>query len=182
LKEKALNELGVVTSNLQETRHKIEKLEERLTRMSVKATISGTVKGVRVFAGNVVQPGGLLLEIVPHGQEFLVESRVNPRDIGHIKVGDPVVIKILTYDYARYGSIKGKLTAISASTFDDPDGKPYYKATTSLNQQYLASRKGKKKLKAGMTVEASIVTGEKTLLQYILKPIHTTAGKAFRER
>jgi len=182
LKERALNELGIISANLQETRHKIEKLEERLTRLDIKATIAGTVKGVRVFTGNVVQPGGLLLEIVPLGKEFVVESRVNPRDIGHIKTGDPVVVKVLTYDYARYGSIKGKLTKISASTFDDADGKPFYKATSSLDQQYLDSQKGKKSLKAGMTVEANIVTGEKTLLQYLLKPIHTTAGKAFRER
>ena len=182
LREKALTELGTISETLLETRHKIEKLEERLGRTNIKATVNGVVKGLAVFAGNVVQPGGLLLEIVPEGREFVVESRVNPRDIGHIKVGDPVVVKILTYDYARYGSLTGKLTSISASTFNDDDGKPYYKATIALDNQYLDSRKGKKQLKAGMTVEASIVTGEKTLLQYILKPIHTTAGKAFRER
>jgi len=180
--EEVRNELGTVSSSLIETRHKIEKLEERMSRMNVKAPINGIVKGLRVFAGNVVLPGGELVEIVPLNQQFVVESRINPRDIGHIKVGDPVVVKVLTYDFARYGSIKGKLTKISASTFTDTDGKPYYKAITTLDKQYLESRKGKQYLKPGMTVEASIVTGEKTLLQYLLKPIHTTAGKAFRER
>ena len=182
LNEKATEELGTIRSALQETRHKIQKLEERLARADVRAPIGGIVKGVRVFAGNVVPPGGLLLEIVPHNQEFVVESRINPRDIGHIKIGDPVVVKVLTYDYARYGSIKGKLIDISASTFQDEEQKPYYKATTQLETQYLDSRKGRRQLKAGMTVEANIVTGKKTLLQYILKPIHTTAGKAFKER
>jgi len=182
LKEKALDDLGIISSNLQETRHKIEKLEERLKRLDVTATITGVVKGLTVFSGNVVEPGGKLLEIVPKGQAFIVESRIHPRDIGFIKVGDPVLVKILTYDYARYGSIDGKLVAISASTFNDAEGKPYYKATITLSKQYIDSSKSKKNLKAGMTVEASIVTGEKTILQYILKPIQAGTGKAFQER
>jgi len=89
---------------------------------------------------------------------------------------------VLTYDYARYGSIKGRLKEISASTFDDSEGKPYYKATTTLDKQNIDSQNNKNPLKAGMTVEASVVTGEKTLLQYLLKPINTAAAKAFTER
>ena len=135
-----------------------------------------------MFAGNVVKPGGLLLEVVPYSQEMVVETRIRPRDIGHIKVGDPVTVKVLTYDYARYGSVKGTLTSISASTFTDTNtNKPYYRATTTLKSQYVGNPHHKKSL-PGMTVEADVTTGEKTLMQYLLKPIRSSTGSAFRER
>ncbi len=182
LRNKALKELDDIGENLLEVRHKIEKLEERLRRMNVKSPVTGIVKGLKVFPGNVVQPGGLLLEVVPFDRELVVESRINPRDIGYIKVGDPVKVKVLTYDFARFGSIDGKVTSISASTFQDKDGKPYYKATIMLAKQYIGSASKKKYLLPGMTVEANVITGQKTLLQYLLKPIHTSAGTAFKER
>jgi HlyD family type I secretion membrane fusion protein len=183
MREKSMKELVEMTDDLLETRHKIEKLEDTLQRMSVRSPLAGIVKGLQVAPGNVTQPGGLLLEVVPFNQPYMVESRVNPRDIGHIKVGDPVTVKLLTYDFARYGSIKGKLTKISASTFVDPaTNKPYYTATTTLDQQFLGSKSNAHHLMAGMTVEASIITGEKTLLEYLLKPIHRSTDHAFRER
>lgn len=178
----AREELGTVSDNLMETRHKIEKLDDRLDRLQVKSPVTGIVKGLRVYAGNVVQPAGILLEVVPLSKIMLVESRVNPKDIGHIKVGDPVKVKLLTYDFARYGAIAGKLTRLSASTFEDKEGKPFYRATIALDQQYLGSGDKKKQLKPGMTVQADIITGEKTLLNYLLKPIHRARDAAFTER
>lgn len=114
--------------------------------------------------------------------EIHFESRVNPRDIGHIKVGDTAKVKILTYDFARYGSITGKLSSISASTFENKEGQPYYLATIKLDKQFFTHRGEKKYLKSGMTVQADIVTGEKTILQYLLKPVHRAGESAFRER
>ena len=180
--EAARKELGTVNDNLLETHHKIEKLEDRLKRLTVRAPVAGIIKGVAVFAGNVLQPGGPLLEVVPLSDEMLVESRVNPRDIGHINKGDAVKIKVLTYDFARYGSLKGRLDAISASTFEDKEGNPYYRATIHLDQQYFMNRGEKKLLKPGMTVQADIVTGKKTILQYLMKPVHRAGESAFRER
>lgn len=180
--EAALNELGKASDILLETRHKIEKLEERVARANITAPVTGIVKGIKVFAGNVVAPGGILLEVVPLSDTMLVESRVNPQDIGHIHIGDQVKIKVLTYDFARYGAIMGKLAKISASTFDDEDGKPYYKATINLDKQYVGEVKNKKVLKPGMTVQADVVTGKKTVLQYMLKPIHRARDGAFTER
>lgn len=182
LNEAAQKELGQANDDLLEVRHKIEKLEDQLKRTNVRAPVAGTVKGLEVAPGNVVKPGGLLLEVVPESETMVAETRVNPRDIGHIKVGDNVVVKVLTYDYARYGSIQGKLINLSASTFMDKEGKPYYKATISLAQQYVGRGATQKTLRPGMTVEANVQTGSKTLLQYLLKPIRTSASTAFRER
>ena len=182
INEKALQELGTINDELIEVRHKIEKLSAQLTRQNIRSPVAGLIKGISVFAGNVITPGAKILEVVPFDRELVVESRVNPRDIGHIKVGDPVDVKVLTYDFARYGSIKGILTNISASTFQDEEGKPYYKATVRIERQYLGTARNQKRLLPGMTVEASVQTGQKTLLQYLLKPIHKATGTAFRER
>ena len=183
LDEQAYQELGKANNDLVEVRHKIETLEDRLTRTQIRSPVNGIVKGLKVFAGNVVQPGALLAEIVPYNEQMIVETRVNQGDIGHIKIGDLADVKVMSYDYARYGSVKGKLVQLSASTFiDQKTGAPYYKATINLNSQYI-ERKGKKmKLLPGMTVEADIVTGHKTLLQYILKPIYMSTETAFTER
>jgi len=183
LSEGAYQELGKVNDDLVEVRHKIEKLEDTVTRTQIRSPVDGIVKGLKVFAGNVVQPGALLAEVVPYNEQMIVETRVNPRDIGHIKVGDPADIKVISYDYARYGSVKGKLAKLSASTFlDQKTGAPYYKATIDLNSQYIERKGERKKLLPGMTVQADVVTGHKTLLEYILKPIHTARGSAFSER
>ena len=183
-RQNALKELGTVNDTLLEVHHKIEELEGNLARSEIVAPSDGTIKGLQVFAGNVVQPGAVLLQVVPYAQKFFVETQIDPKDIGHIKVGDTVKVKVLTYDFARYGSINGKLTEISASTFSTKDGKPYYKGTVSLDKQYISKGRSHDHnlLKAGMTVEADIVTGEKTILQYLLKPIHQSTSTAFRER
>ena len=180
--KEALEQLAKTDGNLLEVRHKIEKLEDKVKRTSVLAPVSGIVKGVAVFAGNVVKPGGTLMEIVPQTGTLQVESKILPQEIGYIRVGDNVNVKILTYDYARYGSIKGKLVNISASTFTDQDNRPFYKAKIELSQQFLGNEKHKRPLKAGMTVQADILTGKKTLLEYLLKPIQRSVSDAFHER
>lgn len=181
--EQALKELGQINSQLLLIRHKIEKLEAQIARTEVKAPVTGIIKGLTAHSGNVIQPGGKLLEVVPYGKELIAETRIKPHDIGYVKVGEPVTVKVLAYDYARYGSIQGKLSNISASTFLDDKGRPYYRATTTLSVQYIGGAKGmRKQLIPGMTVEANIATGEKTLMQYLLKPIQKTTEAAFKER
>lgn len=181
-RENTRKELGKVSDALLEVQHKIEKIEDRLIRANIVSPTDGIVKGLKVAAGNVIQPGAELLEVVPYGQEYVAETRINPRDIGHIKPGDGAKVKILTYDFARYGSIQGKIEKISASTFFTDDGKPYYKATIDLKDQHVYRGGKKYNLKTGMTAQADIITGEKTLLQYILKPIHQSVSSAFTER
>lgn len=178
----AQKELGEVNDELLTVRHQIEKLESALQQTDIRAPVYGIIKGLRVFAGNVVQPGGLLVEVVPLNEDMVAETRIHPKDIGHVQVGDEVIVKPVAYDYARYGSIKGTLVEISASTFTDENDKPYYKAVTKLSRQYLQYGKQKKHLIPGMTVTADIITGKKTLMEYLLKPIRSSASEAFHER
>lgn len=181
-RQDALEKLAKTHGQLLEIHYKIRKEIDQIERSAVRAPVDGEVQGSAVFAGNVVKPGATLLEIVPADNILLGETKIPPREIGYIHKGDPAEVRILTYDYARFGSIKGKVINISASTFKEQDGTPYYKAKIELAQQQLGSGADAKKLKAGMTIEADIITGSKTLLEYILKPIQRAVSDSFRER
>ena len=112
----------------------------------------------------------------------VVETRINVRDIGHVRLGQPVSVKVSSYDFARYGTIAGRLTGISATTFLDPDQNPYYRGKVTLARNYVGADPARNVVLPGMTVQADINTGEKTLMQYLLKPIYTSIHDSFRER
>lgn len=180
LQEDASKQLDEIRESLAEVIHNIERLKDKVARTTIRAPISGVVKGLEVTTGQVIPPGGEVFTVVPNNEMLQAEVKIDPKDIGHVSLGDEAVVKVAAYDYARYGSLKGELIAISATSFKDRQGNPYYKGIISLNLQY--ANNPENKLKAGMTLVADIVTGEKTVLQYLLKPIHTTLEASFYER
>lgn len=182
LKKDAVDSLNKANAELLEVQYSIKKLEDRVKRSAVLAPVAGTVNGLSFQVGSVVQPGQELMRVVPEDQKLQVETKISTLDVGHVKPGDRAKVKVLTYDFARYGDIKGTLLEVSASTFEDTDkeAKPYYKGTISLDQQYVGVPSNK--LRAGMTVEADIITGRKTVLQYLFKPVSKGFQNAFKER
>ncbi len=182
LREVAFQNLVNLTAELIQTQKSIAKLEDRVNRLSVRSPVDGRVKGVEITLGSVVIPGGAMMEIVPNNSELIVEARIEPKDIGHVNVGEPVKVKVTTYDYSRYGAIKGELINISATTFKTQDEEPYYVGEIKLEKQFLGNSESPQELMPGMSVQADIITGDKTLLQYLLKPIHKALGSAFAER
>lgn len=182
-REDALRNLGSLTGELAQVRESLAKALDRVERLELVAPVRGIVTGLTAHTiGGVLPPGGSVLEIVPVGQELLVDSRIATRDIGHIKTGQPVSVKFTTYDFARYGDVPGTLETISATTYLDDKGEPYYKATVTLDRPYVGNNPRQNPILPGMTVQADIRTGTKTLIQYLLKPIYTYADQAFRER
>ena len=180
LNETAAKELDSIKTELQEVVQAIIKLEDRVARSIVRAPIDGIVKGLDATVGKVISPNGEILTIVPQDAQLQITARVQPVDIGHIKVGDAATIKIFAYDFARYGAIKGKVIGLSASTFLDEKKKPYYQAMISLDHQYVGHVHNQ--LRTGMTAQVDILTGNKTILQYLLKPIHVTLQSSLNER
>lgn len=178
----ALKELNDDTSQLLEVREQIARAQLAVDQLKVKAEASGIVKGLSLHEGDVVTPGTLLFNIVPISDQLIAEVKVSTTDIGHIEVGDPVQVKVGTYDFATYGSISGTLTSISASTYLDPDKKPYYKCIVSLSKNYMGDDPTQNIVFPGMTVTAEIKTGRRSLLEYMLKPINRTFTSAFKER
>ncbi len=183
LQKDAITQLADANSQLAEVTARIKKLSDQVQRTIIKAPIAGMVKGLKVTQGSVLKPGDIIMNIVPDNEPLEVVSKLNTRDVAFVQIGAPAKVKILTYDFARYGYIHGTVTQISATTFVDSqkeNAQPYYEVKIALDQQYVKSPENK--LKPGMTAQADIVTGQKTLLQYLLKPIHLISDRALRER
>lgn len=177
--KKELNETLAEMSRISETQNA---LQDRVIRTTMRSPVKGVVK--RLYAntvGGVIKPGGEVLEIVPLGDSLLVEVHIKPADIAYINNGQETRIKFTAYDFAIYGSLKGKVTFVSADTITDEEGNSFYVARVIPERSYLGHKSRKMPIKVGMTSEADIITDKKTILEYILKPIHRGLGKALRE-
>jgi len=182
-KEQALTEMGVITNELAQVNESMSRLLDRVRRLQITSPVRGIVKGL-VFntVGGVAPPGAVIMEIVPLDKELIVETRINTRDVGFVEIGQPVTVKVTTYDFARFGGIEGQLKEISASTFLDENGAPYYKGVISLDRSYVGNDEERNRVMPGMTVQADIKTGKKTLLAYLMKPVVSSISTSFRER
>ena len=160
----------------------LQKMEGKYKRLSVRAPVDGAVKGLAVNTiGAVVSPGETLMEIVPAGDDLVVQVKIPPQNIAHLRIGQPVKVKLSSYDFSRYGLVNGTLENISATTFSGEGGERYYQGRIKLEHNYVGKNK-ENSIVPGMTVMAEIITGEKTILQYLLKPIHNSLKTAFSER
>ncbi len=183
LRNEALDEMGAVTGELAQVREAIAKLKDRVQRLEVSAPTRGVVKGLTTRTiGAVIAPGNPIMEIVPIDDVLVAEVRISPRDVGHLRSGQAAEVKVTTYDMARFGTVEGRLKRVSASTFEDEEGKPFYKGVIELSQAYVGNDPDYNPIRPGMVVNADIITGSKTLLQYLLKPVYRGLSSAFRER
>lgn len=175
-------ELSQLASEAAETRVAIVRAQDRVDRLLVRAPVSGRVKGLGIKTiGGVVDPGATMMEIVPDDTQLKVEARISTQDIGHVHVGQEANIKVLTYDYSRFGTIPGEIFQISPTTFIDEQGVPFYKADILLESSYVGEN-ADLTISPGMTVIADILTGEKMLLEAIMSPVIKSFDSAFRER
>lgn len=151
--------------------------------IEVKAPVNGIVQKIsETPIGTVIPPGGTVFEIVPTDGGVLIEARVSPRDIGFVRIGQKALVKSDAFDYGRFGSIPGRVARIAASnTQDGPGQAPYIRVEIELDQPYVGTDQAHV-VKPGMTGEATILTGEKSIFQYLLKPIYLTLDTALRER
>ncbi len=159
-------------------------LKDRVERAIVRSPVNGTIKTVKVTTvGGVVQPGSDMIEIVPTEDSLLVEARVKPKDIAFLRPGQDALVKLTAYDFSIYGGFPAKLEYISAdSVLDDKKQESFYLVRVRTNSNG-PTRGGKPlAIMPGMTATVHIQTGEKTFLQYLLKPIIKTKELAFRER
>lgn len=160
----------------------IKKLKERIGRLQINAPTHGLVQGLSINTiGAVIQPGQTIMEIVPLDKSLEVSIKISPKDIGHLKIGQMVQVKISTFDFSRYGSIQGQLEHISPTTFSGADGTRYYQGRVKLDHNHVGHNPDNT-IRPGMTVMADVITGKKTILQYMLKPIHVSLKTAFTER
>ncbi len=158
-------------------------LQDQVKRTLVKAPMNGTVQKLFVnTVGGVIQPGADILEIVPSDTNLLVEVKIKPSDIAFIYFGQKAVIKFTAYDFAIYGGLEGEVVLISADTITDQQENVFYTVRLKTKRNFLGSEKKPLKIIPGMTVSADIITGRKSVLDYILKPILKTKQYTFTER
>ncbi len=154
-----------------------------MKRLKIRSPSYGYVKGLNVKTiGGVIESGAVLIEIVPLEDSMIIEAKISPKDIGHVIKGQKVTIKFSAFDFSRYGTVDGKLESISATTFVDEDGTRYYLGRMSLAKNYVGNDPKQNLIVPGMTVQADIVTGSKSILSYLLKPIHSSITSSFTER
>ncbi|PIZ03780.1 MAG: hypothetical protein COY58_07595 [Gammaproteobacteria bacterium CG_4_10_14_0_8_um_filter_38_16] len=181
-KKESLKELNQLNGQLIEVFYNIQRLTALSKRLVVTAPESGIIKGLTLTPGRVIAPGDNILDIVPTNGLMQIECKISPHDIGHVHIGDPAKIRVNAYEFTRYGSVKGTVNEISASTFLNKDELPYYKAKISIEKNYVGDNPKLNQLKPGMTVEVNIVTGKKSVMSYLISPITRGLKSSFRER
>lgn len=183
LRNDALKEMGEVSGELAQVREQLAKLEDRVTRLAVIAPARGIVKGlIAKTVGGVIPPGETVMEIVPFDETLVAEVRISPRDVGHLRVGQEADVKVSTYDVARFGSVEGRLQQVSATTFIDEQGDPYYRGVVALASDHVGRDPEANRILPGMVVDVAINTGSKSVMQYLLKPVYLGFNGAFSER
>lgn len=184
LEQEALDELTQVLSDLSVVNESIRGASDRVARTDIRSPVDGIVNTLEVNTlGAFVQPGGVVAGIVPTSETLLVEARVSPRDVAFIQPNQTAIIKISSYDFAIFGGLGGTVTNITADSLVDKDtGEPYYQVRVATDRSFL-ERSGKEyPIFPGMICTVEIMTGSKTILHYLLKPINKARDEALRER
>lgn len=180
----AMKELNETKSELDRISETMLGLKDRVTRTRILAPVKGTVKQLKITTiGGVIQPGMDLLEIVPIDDQLLVQANIKPADIAFLRPGQDAMIKLSAYDFSIYGGLEAKLEHISADTiFNEEDKKSYYQIRLRTTKNHLEKNGEILNIIAGMNADVDILTGKKTVLDYILKPILKAKQRALRER
>lgn len=178
-------ELNKHTAELAALSQQIYAQHDRVTRTEVRSPVRGTIKDVKVTTiGEVIKPGEDLVEIVPLEDTLLVEAKVRPADVAFLHPGQPATVKITAYDYSIYGGLKAKVEDISADTIKDdgPNGGTFFRVTLRTEKNSLGTVDKPLPIIPGMTASAEILTGQKSVLDYLLKPLLKAKDEALRER
>lgn len=182
-KAEASNELNKVRAEFKSVRETLSAGKDRVTRTEVRSPVRGTVKEIKVnTVGGVIRPGQDIVEIVPLDDSLLVEARIRPKDIAFLRPGQESIIKIAAYDFSIYGGLKSRLEQISADTIRDDDGESFYRVYLRTENNTISHQGNELPIIPGMTATVEILTGKKSVLDYLLKPILKARQQALRER
>lgn len=156
---------------------------QRRDRIFISAPVSGVVQALYLSsAGEVVEPGGLVAEVLPTTERLIAELNLRPSDIGHIDLGDPVEINLTTFNTKRYGVLEGWVMQISPTSTENESRETYFLVRVELGGQTIGEGEVMRNLKAGMEVNASIRTGSRSVMEYMLGPLLLPFQRAFHER
>lgn len=185
-KSEASKELQTVESDLKKIEARLVSENDKLSKTIVRSPVNGIVKLININTiGGVVKSGDNLIEIVPDSDILLIETKIDPKDIAFINPTQKAIVKITAYDFSIYGALEGKIVDISADSIEDKttkDGKPYYKVIVKTNKSFLEKDGKVLPIIPGMIANVDIITGKKTVMDFLLKPIIKAKRESFHER
>ncbi|WP_419831273.1 HlyD family type I secretion periplasmic adaptor subunit [Endozoicomonas atrinae] len=181
---KARVELNETLAQLHELTAKETAVSDQVERTRVRAPMKGVVKQILVNTeGGVVQPGMVMMELIPVDDTLEVEARIRPQDIAFLHPGQKATVRFTAYDFTIHGGLDGELTHISADTIMDEQGESFYLARIKTDKSHLGGEgDNSRPVIVGMVASVDILTGKKTLLEYLLKPVLRAKQLAFSER
>jgi len=183
-RQQALNERSELNTKIAVNEQTIRGAAARLERNELRAPVDGIVNDVQVTTvGGFVNAGQKIMQIVPVGEQLLIEARVSPKDIAFIKTGDRANVKVTAYDFSIYGGLAGVVRQISAdSIYDEAEKQAYYSVIVETDRSYIVSKGKRLPIVPGMICDVEIVTGRKSVLTYLMKPVLKAFGEAMTER
>lgn len=183
-KQDALAELTKVASELAVIRETAKGAEERVRRTDIRSPVSGVINALAVnTVGGFVNAGGRIMDIVPLDDALLIEAKIKPADIAFIRAGQPVMVKVTAYDFSIYGGLDGVVDYVpSDSVYDDQARETFYTVVVRTERASLAYKGRDNPIMPGMISQVEILTGKKTVLDYLLKPVLKARQEALSER
>jgi adhesin transport system membrane fusion protein len=183
-RQEALNERTQIATRIAVNTESARGAAGRVQRSEIRAPTDGVVNDVQVTTrGGFVNAGQKIMEVVPLGERLLVETRVRPSDIAFIRVGDRALVKVTAYDFATYGGLDGRVVQVAAdSTYDEQTREAYFTVIVETDRSYLQSGGRRLPITPGMMCDVEIITGRKSILDYLLHPVLRARNEALRER
>jgi membrane fusion protein, adhesin transport system len=182
-KSEALAEISTVEAELSGLTESLKTATDRVDRSELRSPVDGIVKAIHLKTiGGVIEPAKVLMEVVPTGEILKVTAKVSPTDIAFLKLGQPVKVKITAYDPQRYGTLEGKLTRIGADTVSDSKGNVFFEIDVITKENHLGTKQNPLPIIPGMVAHTDVVTGERTIMSYLLKPFLRARQEALTER
>ncbi len=181
-RSQALTELSDVKTQNAQLGESLKSIGDRVSRTELRAPVDGVVNNIAVRTiGGVIEPAQKLIEIVPVDSELKIIAKVSPNNIAFLRVGQKVKVKITAYDAQRYGSLEGELVRIGASSVTDREGNVFFEIEVRTDKNHLGTAEAPLPVTPGMVADTEVVTGKRTIMEYVLKPFLKARDRALRE-
>lgn len=182
-RSQALGELNEVEARIAAIRESLTAAEHRVSRAELRSPVDGIVHKLHVKTlGGVMQPAEKIAEIVPVSDDLMIRARISPADVAFLKPGQPVRVTVTAYDPQLYGTLEGRLERIGADTVEDAKGEPFFEIDVRTQRNYLGDAARPLPISPGMVTETEVITGKRTILDYLLKPVLRARDRAFTEK
>ena len=167
---------------MNENRELVAKLEAQRDALVVRATVDGVLNGLKFASiGGLVRPATTITKIVPTGERMVVRARIEPKDIGRLAPGSIAQLRFQAYDFERFGAVSGVVDSVSAASFLDEQGRLFYTAQIVPDREFVGQDGDRNPIQVGMSVSAEIITGRRTVLEYLMQPVHSALSSAMTE-